>query len=69
MAVNNEELFNSLDKAQQDIIKEAQELNLNIEPLLKHNFDWQKMNVILNGLKDNLDVSIYTTRYINRKQM
>ena len=50
MVVNNEELLNTLDKPQRDIIKEAQKLNLNIKPLVKHNFDQQQMNVILNGL-------------------
>lgn len=35
-------------KTQRYIIKEAQKLNLNIKPLVKHNFDWQQMNVILN---------------------
>ena len=66
MAVNNEELFNSLDKAQQDIIKEAQELNLNIEPLyLNPKFTIHQMRVI----EHNIDVLSYALPEYNWRTM
>lgn len=60
MKMNNEELLNSLDEAQQDIIKETQELNLNIEPLyLNPKFTIQQMREIRNRIEHNTDVLSY----------
>ena len=60
MEMNNEELLKSLDKAKKDIIKEAKESNLNIEPLyLNPKFTIQQMREIRNGIKHNIDVLSY----------